>query len=103
MQALACLKLSTIYVHLGEPELASQVAEEGINLAPADAIATRLRLEGNVAITRTWLTKSADAVVAECERIAVEAAGRNLEHIAAIAYHNVGEMKLRIGELAQPS
>ena len=99
MQALACLKLSTIYVHLGQPELASEVAEEGISLAPADAIATRLRLEGNVAITRTWLTKSAGAVVAECERIAVEASGRNLEHIAAIAHHNVGEMKLRMGDV----
>jgi ATP/maltotriose-dependent transcriptional regulator MalT/DNA-binding SARP family transcriptional activator len=97
MQALACLKLSTIYVHLGRPELASEVAEEGINLAPADAIATRLRIEGNVAITRTWLTGSAGAVVAECERIAVEASARNLEHIAAIAHHNVGEMQLRMG------
>ena len=99
MQALACLKLSTIYVHLGQPELASDVAAEGINLAPGDAIATRLRLEGNVAITRTWLTKSAGAVVAECERIALEASGRNLEHIAAIAHHNVGEMQLRMGDV----
>ena len=73
------------------------MADTGIDLAPADAIATRLRLEGNVAITRTWLTGSADAVVAECERIASEAAARGLEHIAAIAYHNAGEAQLRAG------
>ena len=66
MQALACLKLSTIHIHSGDVELGSEVADAGIDLAPADAIATRLRLEGNVAVTRTWLTGSADAVVAEC-------------------------------------
>ncbi len=53
MQALACLKLSTIYIHLGNVELGCEVADEGIELVPADAIGTRLRLEGNVAVTRT--------------------------------------------------
>ena len=99
MQALACLKLSTIHIHLGQPEAACEVADEGIHLAPADDLGTRLRLEGNVAITRTWLTQSADAVVAECERIAVEAEARGLEHIAAIAYHNAGDVQFRIGRV----
>ena len=99
MQALACLKLSSILIYWGKPDLAFDVADAGIELAPADAIATRLRLEGNIAITRTWQTQSADEVVAECERIAIEAERRDLEHIAAIAHHNAGELLLRMGRV----
>ena len=101
MQALACLKLSSILIYWGKPDLAFDVADAGIELAPADAIATRLRLEGNIAITRTWQTQSADEVVAECERIAIEAERRDLEHIAAIAHHNAGELLLRMGRVQE--
>jgi ATP/maltotriose-dependent transcriptional regulator MalT/DNA-binding SARP family transcriptional activator len=101
MQALACLKLSTVLTHSGDVERGSDVADEGIALVPEDAVATRLRLEGNVVVTRTWQTESADTVVAECERIAVEAAARDLEHIAAIAHHNAGEVQLRMGSVEE--
>lgn len=98
-EALACLKLSTVYSNFGDAERAADVAEAGVVLVPSDAISTRLRLEGNVAITRTWLAGPLDAVVRECQRIAVESAARGLEHFAAIGYHNAGEMHLRMGDI----
>ena len=54
IEALACLKLSTVYSNYGDAERAAQAAEAGVALVPADAVSTRLRLEGNLAITRTW-------------------------------------------------
>ena len=101
MEALACLKLSTIHMHRGEPDLAATVVDVGIALAPADAVATRLRLQGNLAITRVWLTQPLENAVAECKRIAAEATALGLDHIAAIAHHNAGELLLRIGRVEE--
>ncbi len=100
-EALACLKLSSVYSNYGDPDQAAQAAEAGVELVPPDAVATRLRLEGNLAITRTWLTEPLDAVVRECQRIAVEAAARGLEHFAAIAHHNAGGVLLQMGRLPE--
>ena len=99
MEALACLKLSSVYSNYGAVELAADSADAGLLLVPADDIGTRLRLAGNVAITRTWLAGSLDAVVRECQRVAVEAAAAGYEHFAAIGHHNAGEMQLRMGEV----
>lgn len=99
LEALACLKLSSVYSNYGDAERSAEVAEAGVALVPANAVSTRLRLEGNVAITRTWLSGPLDAVVRECQRIAVEAGSRGLEHFAAIGYHNAGEMQLRMGHV----
>lgn len=88
-----------MYSNYGDAERAAVVAEAGVAIVPSDAISTKLRLEGNVAITRTWLAGPLDAVVRECQRIAVEAAARGLEHFAAIGFHNAGEMQLRMGEI----
>ena len=101
MEALACLKLSTIHMHRGEPDLAAEVVDDGIALAPADAVATRLRLAGNLAVTRLWLTQSLESAVAECQRIATEASALGLDHIGAIAHHNAGELLLRIGRIGE--
>jgi ATP/maltotriose-dependent transcriptional regulator MalT/DNA-binding SARP family transcriptional activator len=101
MEALACLKLSTIHMHRGEPHLAATVVDDGIALAPADAVATRLRLEGNLAITRTWLTQPLEKAVTECQRIAAEASALGMDHIGAIAHHNAGELLLRIGRVEE--
>ena len=57
----------------------------------------RLRVEGNLAIARTWLAQPIEAVALECERIASEALTRNLDHIAAIAFHNLGAALLHAG------
>ena len=57
----------------------------------------RLRVEGNLAIARTWLAEPIEAVALECERIASEAMTRNLDHIAAIAFHNLGAALLHAG------
>ncbi len=101
MEALACLKLSTVYSNFGDAERAAEAAEAGVNLAPPDASITRLRLEGNLAVTRTWLDGSLPFVVRECRRLALEAEGRGLEHYAAIGFHNLGEMELRMGDIAE--
>jgi DNA-binding SARP family transcriptional activator len=73
------------------------VADDGLALLPPDAHATRLRLEGNIAITRTWLTQPLEAVATECQRIGDEASALGLEHFAAIGRHNAGCALLRLG------
>lgn len=99
LEALACLKLSTVYSNTGNAARAADVAEAGVRLVPPDAAGTKLRLQGNLAITRTWLTEPADTVARECERIAAAASECGLEHIAAIGLHNAGEMQLCMGQI----
>ncbi len=60
LEALACLKLSSVHSNYGDAEAAASVAESGLRLVPADATSTRLRLQGNLAITRgrlAWITR----------------------------------------------
>jgi DNA-binding SARP family transcriptional activator len=85
--------------NMGQVEGAAEQAVKGLELAPADAYATRLRLNGNLAITSTWMSGSLHAVAQECRRIAVEARARGLEHFAAIALHNLGMLLRQIGDL----
>jgi DNA-binding SARP family transcriptional activator len=92
------LKLSTVYSNYGDPTTSIVTAEAGVALAPDDAVATRLRLEGNLAITRTWLTQNLSAVADECRRISDEASALGLEHFAAIGRHNAGCALLRLGQ-----
>jgi DNA-binding SARP family transcriptional activator/tetratricopeptide (TPR) repeat protein len=99
LEALACLKLSSVHSNYGDAEKAAAVAEAGVELVPADAFATRLRLEGNLVITRCWLSEPASVVVRECQRIAVEARARGLDHFSAIALHNAGAMLIRMGRI----
>ncbi len=99
MEALACLKTSTVMSNMGQVEGAAEQAVLGLTLAPPDAFATRLRLNGNLAITSTWMSGSLHAVAYECRRIAVEARARGLEHFAAIALHNHGMLLRQIGDL----
>ena len=99
MEALACLKTSTVMSNMGQVELSADQAAQGLALAPADAYATRLRLDGNLAITTKWMNGSLQSVAHECRRIAVEARARGLEHFAAIALHNLGMVLRQIGDL----
>jgi ATP/maltotriose-dependent transcriptional regulator MalT/DNA-binding SARP family transcriptional activator len=99
MEALACLKTSTVMSNMGQVEGAAEQAVLGLRLAPPDAFATRLRLNGNLAITSTWMSGSLHAVAHECRRIAIEAKARGLEHFAAIALHNHGMLLRQIGDL----
>jgi LuxR family transcriptional regulator, maltose regulon positive regulatory protein len=101
LEALACLKLSSVHSNYGDAEQAARAAEAGVELVPPDAMATRLRLEGNLAITRTWLTHPYEVVLRECQRIAVESAARGLEHFASVAHHNVGGLALRMGRISE--
>lgn len=96
-EALASLKLSSVYSNFGDPERAAEYAQSGLDSLPSDAIATRLRLEGNLAVTRTWLTEPLDHVLKECRRIGVEATSRGLDHFAAVANHNAGVVLNRMG------
>ncbi|MEO6578824.1 MAG: hypothetical protein ABIO99_08010, partial [Candidatus Limnocylindria bacterium] len=99
LEALACLKLSSVYSNHGDTEAAATAAEAGVLLVPPDDVGTRLRLEGNLAITRVWNAQPLEVVVRECQRIAVEAATRGLDHFAAIAIHNAGAIQLRMGRV----
>jgi ATP/maltotriose-dependent transcriptional regulator MalT len=100
-EALACLKLSTVYSNSGDPLKATDAAQAGLELAPADADATRLRLEGNLAITRTWLTRPLSEVASECLRIARAAQSRGYDHFAALGHHNAGATFLVMGQFAE--
>jgi ATP/maltotriose-dependent transcriptional regulator MalT/DNA-binding SARP family transcriptional activator len=99
MEALACLKTSTVLSNMGKVDSAADHAALGLKLAPSDAHALRLRLTGNIAITATWMTGSLHAVAQECRRIAVEARARGLEHFGAIALHNLGMLLRQIGDI----
>jgi ATP/maltotriose-dependent transcriptional regulator MalT/DNA-binding SARP family transcriptional activator len=99
MEALACLKTSTVLSNMGQVERAAEQATQGLELAPVDAFATRLRLQGNLAITSTWMSDPLEAVIHECRRIAVEAKARGLEHFASIALHNLGMLLRETGDL----
>ncbi len=101
MEALACLKLSSVYHNTGEMAISARLAEEGLQLVPDDARATKLRLQGNVAITSTWMTLGLDAVARACKRIAAEAHTAGWEHFAAIAFHNLGTVQRFMGALDQ--
>jgi ATP/maltotriose-dependent transcriptional regulator MalT/DNA-binding SARP family transcriptional activator len=98
MEALACSKLSTVFNNLGDVARCSEMAMEGLALAPGDAQATQLRLRGNVAVTSTWFESFAEAEQ-ECRRIAIESDARGYEQYAAIAYHNLGVMLRFAGRL----
>jgi LuxR family transcriptional regulator, maltose regulon positive regulatory protein len=99
MEALACLKLSTVFSNYGDSEQAAIVAEAGLELVPPDAASTRLRLQGNLAVTRTRASGSLEDVARICQRVAVEATALGLDHFAAIGYHNAGEVQLRMGQV----
>jgi DNA-binding SARP family transcriptional activator len=99
MEALACLKTSSIHQALGSVRLAEMAAGEGMALAPESASGLRLRLEGNLAVTRTYRTGSISAVVIALKRLAVRAASLGLEHYEAIAHHNLGVMYRSLGQL----
>jgi DNA-binding SARP family transcriptional activator/tetratricopeptide (TPR) repeat protein len=98
VEALACLKLSTVLANHGDIVAASSVAAEGLVLAPSDALAIQLRLRGNLAITTTWMEQPLIEVVRTCERIAVEAKAHGWDHFAAIAVHNWGTALRHMGK-----
>ena len=100
MQALAYLKLSTVYNNLGDLAGSAEATRLGLNLVPEDDHATRLRLRGNLSVTTTWLKSASDAE-RECMRVAVESIARGYEQYAAIAYHNLGVMLRHSGRLVE--
>ena len=99
MEALACLKTSSIHQALGSVSAAEIAAGEGMALVPESAGALRLRLVGNLAVTKTYRTESIDAVVTQLRRLAVRAAALGLDHYEAIAQHNLGVMYRSLGRL----
>jgi len=101
MEALACLKLSTVHQNVGSISAAESLAQEGMDLAPESAAILRLRLEGNLAVTKVYRTESVDAAAAECRRLAVRARAMGLEHFEAIALHNLGAMLRSLGHLEE--
>jgi LuxR family transcriptional regulator, maltose regulon positive regulatory protein len=100
MEAIACSKLSTFYNNLGDVGLSASAAREGMELSPEDDHRTRLRLQGNLATTTTWL-ESLPRAELECKRVAVESTSRGYEQYAAIAHHNLGMMLRYAGRLEE--
>ncbi len=101
LESLACLKLSSIYSNYGDVERAAAVAESGLSLAPDDSLITRLRLRGNIAVTRGMISGPLESVVDECHQVAAQAEELALEHFAAIGLHNAGGVLLRIGRVRE--
>lgn len=101
MEALSCVKLSNVLTAHGELDRAAAIAEEGLSLVPDDAEDVRLRLEGNLAVTKTWLQTGLPEVARVCRRIAIQASRRGWDHFVAIARHNVGLLDRRMGRLAE--
>ena len=101
LEALAYLKISTVRSNFGDAEGALEAAQLGAELVPDDEVGTRLRLEGNLAITRTWLSEPLSAAAEACLKIARDATDRGYEHFAAIAKHNAGGLMLRMGRLGE--
>jgi DNA-binding SARP family transcriptional activator/tetratricopeptide (TPR) repeat protein len=99
MEALACLKTSSIHQALGSVAEAEIAAVEGMALVPESDSGLRLRLEGNLAVTKTYRTVSIEAVVGELRRLAIRAASLGLEHYEAIAHYNLGVMYRSLGRL----
>jgi DNA-binding SARP family transcriptional activator len=79
----------------------ARLAEEGLELVPDDARATKLRLQGNIAITSTLMYEGVEAAVRACKRVTIEAASAGFEHFAAIGYHNVGVLQRTAGMLRE--
>jgi ATP/maltotriose-dependent transcriptional regulator MalT/DNA-binding SARP family transcriptional activator len=97
MQALACVKLSSIHHYRGDAELGSAAAREGLQLVSPDDVATRLRLEGNLdGLAHEHL----ESVATVCRRVATDAAAHGLEHFSAIGWHNLGCMQLYMAEIS---
>jgi DNA-binding SARP family transcriptional activator len=101
MEALACLKLSTVLANFGKVADAAVIAAEGLALAPPDATSIQLRLRGNIAITSSWLEIPFADLMQEFRRIIVEAKSRGWEHFAAIGLHNLGTAQRWMGDLEE--
>lgn len=101
LEALACLKLSTVYSNQGNAHKAAQAAEMGVALVPNDDVRTRLRLQGNLAVTSTRMSGRLRDAIRECQRVAEASDALGLEHFAAIGYHNMGEIQLRMGQVGE--
>ncbi len=100
MVALADLKMSTHLHYRGDAAASAEVAARGLEEAdPADLV-TRLRLRGNLAITRTWL-ESLGKAERECEELVSEARQLGLAHFAAIGEHNLGIIQGCLGRLSE--
>lgn len=101
MEALAYAKLSNVLMSTGEVERAAVVAQRGLDLVPADAPEIELRLQGNYAVTGTWMTGDLTEVAFVCHQIAHRATESGLDHFAAIAHHNIGVLARKTGDLRE--
>ena len=99
MQALALIKLATLYSHWGNPELGAKASGEALALAPDGARDLKLRAEGDLVLTRQWLQAPLKEAQATLMRLTAEAMQLGLEHYTAIGFHNLGQMQLEMGEV----
>ncbi len=103
MEALSCVKLSTVRIAEGAVDVAARLAKEGLAIVPDDAALLRLRLEGNYALSGLWAEGRIDEVAIVCRRIAASALDLDSEHYAAIAFQNLGILLRESGQMAESS
>ncbi|MDP9270424.1 MAG: winged helix-turn-helix domain-containing protein [Chloroflexota bacterium] len=99
MQALALIKLGTLFSHWGDPVRGSQAASEALALAPPEARDLRLRAEGNLVLTRQWLEEPLAETQRSLMRLTAEALQLGFDHYAALGFHNLGQLQLEMGNL----
>ena len=100
MEALACVKVSSVLNGLGAAKESANVALEGMELAPPDDEMLRLRLEGNYAVSGLFAAGRIDDVVRTLRRIAAAAHKHGAEHYEALARFNLGVFLRETGDIA---
>ena len=99
-EALACLKLSSLYQYQGRAEESAAAARRGLTVPNAEDPILRFRLDGNLAITAMWM-ESLAAVEAACRSLASQAEELGIPHFVAIGKHNLGIVQTTMGNLSE--
>ena len=100
MQALALIKESSLFSHWGRPDDGAAAASMALEIVPNEARDIRMRIRGNLAITKSWHTRPLEETQRELMRVTAEAMELGLEHYVAIGFHNLGQIQYEMGELA---
>lgn len=99
-EALASLKLSSLFQYQGRAEDGAAAARRGLAISDVDDPILRFRLSGNLAITAMWM-ESLGGVEVACRRLASQAAELGIPHFVAIGQHNLGIVQVTMGKLTE--
>jgi DNA-binding SARP family transcriptional activator len=99
-EALASLKLSSLFQYQGRAEDSAAAARRGLAVLDVDDPVLRFRLDGNLAITAMWM-ESLGGVEVACRRLAAQAGELGIPHFVAIGQHNLGIVQVTMGKLTE--